>query len=109
MHGLLTGGFDKLKNAGCIQCENDSLRPMFSGLMQLTGGDVCEECPITKGDCRAHQQYHTDALRASSDRLRHILNATTPAGGETTKQVAARLGISKNEVRRRRTAGTLQN
>ena len=99
----------------------------FSGIMLLTRLNPCDGCPngtgmnfnpgkiITRVDqiqCSAFQKFHTMAVDSQLKSKRAIWNATTPPGtdnypGLSVKQIAEKLGISKNEVRRRKQVGTL--
>lgn len=79
-------------DAGCNQLGIRDL--VASALYNATGGKVCDTgCPYFKeGNCEAYKNL-TRRVTAK------------PAPTETVKQEAARLGVSINEVRRRRNAG----
>lgn len=127
--GILRGTFDQLWKAGCIQTGNDGqkgddepkrvagFRDRWPGLMQLCNFDPCTTgCPeFRDGKCKAYQQYHTqyqEEQRKEQQRRERSKDATRAPGtaqfpGLSVKQIADQLGISKNEVRRRKQAGTL--
>lgn len=115
MNGQLNATFPELHTAGCIQAERATRDGMmlFFGLMQQTNNNPCNGCPaFDEGRCKAYKQYHTlpnSVKVATANRIKH---ATKPSGTDkypdmSVKQIAATLGISKNEVRRRKQAGTL--
>jgi len=104
---MLMGTFEQLHAARCMQTGNeDGDQPITSdwvkrlvALMVLTNQDPCTTgCPAFKdGRCPAYQQYHTACVKKT--------NAIKPV--ESVAQIAKRLGISKNEVRRRKHKGTM--
>lgn len=114
--GKLSSDFDGLQKAGCIQCEHDTLKPLFTALMAETNGNPCHGCPKWDSDgpkCPAFQKYHSAATSKAS-RSPGKPPATQPSvnngqqyANKTVAQIAASLGISKSEVRRRKAAGTL--
>jgi hypothetical protein len=115
-NGQLSRDFVALADAGCMQTEPGE--PLFLALWVATGGNPCDGCPEYRGgNCRAYQRHHTDAINETICRKSwSTRKATTPPqmqgsrfSGMSVKQIAERLGISKNEVRRRKTAGTLDN
>jgi len=133
--GQLNATFEQLFHAGCIQTGADihndfqiahhQFAVMFAGLLEVTGGNICDGCPAySQGKCRAFQQYHTGAPRYKirTDGITGDLKATRrkPAPsdacvapgtsthpGMSIKQIAEELGISKNEVRRRKLRGEI--
>ena len=116
--GHLTGSFQQLMEAGCLQAENRELEPLFYGLMIATSRNPCDGCPIwnDKGPvCKAFQLYHTAYTHAVAVAEHAVEVATTPTNvppgnplfGLSVKQIAAKLEISIGEVRRRKAAGTL--
>lgn len=67
---MLTGSFEELHAAGCIQTGADhftEVEPararfgqMFTALMGVTGGQICDGCPAyLGGTCKAYRQYDT--------------------------------------------------
>ncbi len=116
--GILGGNFATLRDSGCIQAENDSLRDLFLGLMAMTGCNPCNGCPVwdrVGPGCKAFQEHHTAYLGWKQTHDEEIQLAITPRNatqdskfaGMNMKQIAAALGISINEARRRKMAGTL--
>lgn len=108
--GILIGSFEELQVAGCIQCKSNMHRAMFQGLMFVTNQNVCNGCPAyNNGKCEAFKKFHTGAPKLKApQRQCSPSNTTTPGlNGLTVKQIAEQLGISINEVRRRKVAGTL--
>lgn len=106
--GQLIGTFGQLMVAGCIQAVYRGLERMFYGLMALTGRNPCNGCPIwdNKGPgCRAFQLYHTAYVPAAVTPSN--VPAEHPLAGLSVKQLAAQLGVSISEVRRRKANGTL--
>ena len=114
--GKLTGSFAELYVAGCIQTGSDicdtveeadrQIGTMFSLLQLELNGNICNGCPVMElngSQCKAFKQYHTS--QASKKRTR---GNESVYEGWTVKQIAAKLNISQNEVRRRRFAGTLE-
>jgi hypothetical protein len=106
--GMLNGTFVELFEAGCIQTSCDvytdvarafiEIGPRFHGVMTITSQNPCNGCPAYNGGkCLAFQQYHSA----------HGRRTAQAQPSETVAQIAARLGISKSEVRRRKQAGTL--
>ena len=74
---MLTGTFEELFAAGCIQTGADvcddleeakpKFRKLFMALSLVTHGDICNGCPAFKGgSCKAYRTYHTAAMRQSS-------------------------------------------
>lgn len=115
--GKLVASFRQLHSNGCIQTgpeyDYDKAYPnffiMFKGLMAATDDNMCDGCPEYKGGtCKAFLMFHTASPRKS-----HSVRASSPSletskhAGKTVAQIAKELSISKNEVRRRKTAGTL--
>ena len=104
--------FHELWKEGCIQtgadvhpedlqAASDKYLVVFHGLFNLTKGNLCDGCSAWDGGrCRGYKKYHTGAQmpKAPSKQIKPEV---------TVKQWAERLGISKNEVRRRKFAGTL--
>lgn len=116
--GRLTGSFEDLQAAGCIQAEMESLRPIFVGLMDMTNCNPCNGCPIWDQlgeDCKAFAKFHSYAIESRYQAKVELEQATTPHNipsghefqGMSVKQIAAKLGVSIGEVRRRKLAGTL--
>lgn len=114
--GKLTGSFGELFAAGCIQTGADicdtveeadhQIGTMFSLLQLELNGNICNGCPVMElngSQCKAFKQYHTS--QASKKRTK---GNESVYEGWTVKQIAAKLNISQNEVRRRRFAGTLE-
>lgn len=114
--GKLTGNFGELFAAGCMQtgadvCDTavegaERYSVLFLGLMSVTNGNICDACPVMElngSQCKAFKQYHTS--QASKKRTK---GNESVYEGWTVKQIAAKLNISQNEVRRRRFAGTLE-
>ena len=110
--------FEDLFEAGCIQTHsdrfdnvddaiNEGAREYFFHIMQATFNNPCSGCPVTKENCKAYLTYHSEPGKLKCEASARHAKATTPPGGETVAQIAARLGISKNEVRRRKVSGTL--
>lgn len=115
--GRLTPDFDGLRDAGCMQCESNDLRPMFGGLWAATSGNPCDGCPKwdSAGDqCPAFRKFHSAWREQQLARDRRIVEATGPCQkngerweGYSVAEIASELKISKSEVRRRKVAGTL--
>ena len=112
--GQLSGSFEELFAAGCIQTGADtadtleeaqgSFAGYFAGIMTATSHNPCDGCPVFKGgSCSAYKQFHSEARQAGVQR--HAQIQAVP--GKTVAQLAKELGISKNEVRRRKTRGEL--
>ncbi len=114
--GKLTGSFAELYAVGCIQTGSDlcatveeadrQMRTMFSLLQLELNGNICNGCPVMElngSQCKAFRQYHTS--QASKKRMK---GNESVYEGWTVKQIAEKLNISQNEVRRRRFAGTLE-
>jgi hypothetical protein len=109
--------FAGLKAAGCIQAESDLHEPLFQGLWAATRGNICDGCPKWESQgpqCKAYQQFHTEAIHRNRAQQARVAQAVSPGGkngekwaGHSVAMIAAELGISKSEVRRRKTAGTL--
>ena len=121
-HGKLTGTFEQLHAAGCIQAGGDyksvdearsKLGRLFSLLIIETSNNPCDGCPaFNDGACKAYKQYHADEIAKQQKAKAEHMAAITPTGtskypGMSIKQIAAQLGISKNEVQRRRDRGEL--
>jgi len=112
--GFLKPDFEGLQQAGCIQAD---MRPLFIGLYAATQGNICNGCPVWQEqgpECKAYQQYHSEALSKAVDRHQRIVQAVFPCDkngdkwhGYSVSQIAQELNISKSEVRRRKLAGTL--
>ena len=119
--GVLSGSFEQLMEAGCIQAENREMVPLFYALMMATAANPCEGCPVwgNKGPgCVAFRQYHSAYQRAEEKQqqvAREVKEATMPSNvpsghplfGLSVKQIALQLGVSIGEVRRRKANGTL--
>jgi hypothetical protein len=123
--GYLRGSFRELMGAGCIQAEIPLQEPLFNMLMEATDNNPCVVCPVWTRQgpkCKAFQAYHTSYQYAiykhaisELEKNTRKAKATTPSNvpndhllaGLSVKQIAAKLGISIGEVRRRKTAGTL--
>lgn len=114
--GHLLATFDQAHEAGCLQAEMLTGCSYFGMLMVSTRLNPCDGCPVWKEDgpaCGTFQMYHTAYAYAKESQEEAIKKATTPPVvqghpefiGLTTKQIAEKLGISKNEVRRRKAAG----
>jgi len=116
--GALLAAFEQAMEAGCIQAEMDSLRGMYAAIMVWTNCNPCCGCPEWDRigpKCGCFQKHHTayrDVLKQNKARVEETTSPSS-AGlplqftGLTTKQIAEKLGVSKNEVRRRKAAGTL--
>lgn len=117
-HGTLDGTFEELHAAGCIQTGADSLDDVdmakvvhgsiFELLRASTNGNICQGCPVMDlrgSKCVAFQKYHSTQKRKPREDGK--LTNDEAYGGWTIAEIAAKLNISKNEVRRRRIAGTL--
>lgn len=116
---MLRASFEQLHEAGCIQTGADMFdtvekaRPqfeqMFAGLMFATRLDPCTTgcAAFDNGKCLAYVKYHSVPVNERRTRDARVIRATTAPTGESVSQIAKRLGISKNEVRRRKQAGTL--
>ena len=116
--GILGHDFNLLKEAGCIQAENDSMREMFHMLMGATEHNPCNGCPVwdRKGpDCKAFQKHHSAYISWKHSHDAEIAEKITPCNAPdghrfasmNMKQIAKELGISLGEARRRKQAGTL--
>jgi hypothetical protein len=116
--GTLGDDFYALKDSGCIQAENDSLKSMFSVVMSMTLRNPCNGCPVwdRKGPgCVAFQKHHSAYLHWKKEHDAEIAYNTTPQNapsghkfeGMNMKKIASELGISLGEARRRKSAGTL--
>ena len=116
--GRLAYDFPKLQADKCIQAETDSLRELFGMLMGMTGCNPCNGCPVweRKGpDCKAFQNNHSAYLAWKSEHDAEIKAQVAPHNapdghkfaGKNMKQIAAELGISLGEARRRKIEGTL--
>lgn len=120
--GTLSGSFEEMKTAGCIQADFDSRT--FTELMGFTGNNVCDGCPVWRIQgpvCKAFQQYHSAytawkdlnkkeaELKILNEKEKSPNNAPIghPLFGKSMKQIAAALNISLSEARRRKQAGTL--
>lgn len=116
--GELRADFDQLHAAGCIQTGADVHKDLavakeqfariFELLVRETAGNLCKGCPALDGGCEAHRRYFKPEV--TKERLKK--DATKPPGtkdhpGKSVATIAAELGISKNEVRRRKVAGLL--
>jgi len=94
---------------GCIQAENEALRPMFYSLMTLTQNNPCAGCPVWTDNgpnCKAFQKHHTAFQAARQATTPHNV-PSGPFMGMSIRQIAQQLGVSISEVRRRKVAGTL--
>jgi len=116
--GQLKGTFEQLFEAGCIQTGAGtadtleeavaSFTEYFVNVQTLTMRNPCNGCPEFKNSsCSAYKQYHTESLQQQHNRDARVRAATTAPGGKTVAQIAKELGISKNEVRRRKQRGEL--
>jgi hypothetical protein len=116
--GTISADFDQLKADGCIQAETDSLRDLFSMLMSMSGRNPCDGCPVwgRKGPgCIAFQNHHSAYISWKKAHDEEIRANGTPKNapddhkfaGMNMKQIAAELGISLGEARRRKMEGTL--
>ena len=122
--GQLTGTFEQLFEAGCIQTGADvhqtSLAAAAAGfplilaaIQTSSGGNACDGCPAYRGgQCKAFQQYHTSAIEARIASKMNLQNSTCALGtkkypGKSISQIAELLGVSKSEVRRRKLAGEI--
>ena len=117
---MLTGSFETLKEAGCIQCEHNSLRLSFRALMAATLRNPCTmDCPaFDDGKCNAYQLYNTDAkIQRAEDEKRERAkerafrlartpnNGTGKWAGMSIRKIAREEGISLKEARRRKAKG----
>jgi len=116
--GQLNGSFGELFEAGCIQTgagtadtfeeARQSFREYFLRIYVDLMGNPCNGCPEFKGgSCPAYEQFHDGAQQSRVQGHARIQAATTAPGGKTVAQLAKELGVSKNEVRRRKTRGEL--
>ena len=112
--GRLVATFDEMHEAGCIQAEFPGCRIMFSFLMIELDGNPCDGCPVwdEKGqDCEAHQKHHSSFIGQQIDKRLALEATTKPANnkypGMNMKQIAAYLGVSLNQARKRKREGTL--
>lgn len=94
------------------------MEPLFSALMAATLKNPCVGCPIWDNNgpaCIAFQQYHSAYDRAEEKQQQVIKEVMVPNNvptghqffGLSVKQIAAKLGVSIGEVRRRKANGTL--
>jgi hypothetical protein len=117
VNGKLEATFTQLFEAGCIQTGSDYCDTvdeaekrharMFAAIFNATDYNPCDGCPINYKECEAFHKYHTFAKHQVTTREERIRKATTPPSGESVAQMAQRLGISKNEVRRRKHKGEI--
>lgn len=116
--GRLTGTFDQLMAAGCLQAEVPGLLMIFRLLMVETSANPCAGCPVwnRKGpECGAFREYHSAYAQSVKKQEQVIKDATTPnnvpaehpLAGLSIKKIAEKLGVSISEVRRRKANGTL--
>lgn len=123
--GILTGTFEDLFNAGCIQTggedpelsfarARDLFYQRFVALTLATHHNPCAGCPeFNDGKCDAFQKFHTDksfaekAPVASKGRAATRPQGTDQYPGLSVSEIARKLGISKSEVRRRKAVSKL--
>lgn len=111
--GQLLGTFEELHAVGCIQTGADvgdlgqvraKFEPLFHALQLMTGHNVCDGCPaFNNGACRAFLKFHTSRAAALSKPMRIQQKLT-----KSIRQWARELGVSINEVQRRRDRGELE-
>jgi hypothetical protein len=91
---------------------------MFYMLHAATGSNPCNGCPRWEKigpECKAFQLCHWAYAKWKFEHDKEIASHGTPANvpsghkfeGMSIKAIAAELGVSMNEVRRRKMAGTL--
>ncbi len=122
IHGRLTASFQQAYEAGCIQTGADTYKTLgeavdqffatYMVLMQMTGNNPCEGCPVKASACKCFRLYHTMPAEAKQTSADRITSATMPPGtkkypGLSIAQIAEELGVSKSEVRRRKAAGEI--
>lgn len=117
--GRLDADFDTLYAAGCIQTGADTctkleqakrdFSQMFEALSTHTGNNICDGCPALKGgNCKVFKKYHTSCQKAVvEDTMATVPKGTRDYPGLTVAEIAKKLGISKNEVRRRKMRGEI--
>jgi len=133
--GQLRATFDELHSMGCIQTgadvypilaeAQDKFGIWFYQLGLLTCGNLCDGCPqagaidyvsrptkIEDVKCKAFHRFHSMATDRQREKAQAANQATKAPGtdrypGMSVKQIAEKLGISKNEVRRRKRDGLL--
>lgn len=119
----LLGSFDELHAAGCIQTGADipltlvdakiKMEPMYHALQVATGNVICDGCPAYNyGLCKAFRQYYSSQTIRREVGIEVERQATEAPGtakypGMSIKAIAAELGISMGEVRRRKMEGTI--
>jgi len=113
----LVATFSQLHEMGCIQTGADvhddvrvaekRMGGLFAAVVGLSHGNPCPGCPALQGGkCRAYLAFNTGASKP-------IVVPPTVASnslnypGMSVRQIAEKLGVSMNEVRRRKLAGTL--
>lgn len=111
--GHLEGDFNQLMEAGCIQAPVPETEPLFHLLMRATACNPCAGCPLwaSRGPlCEAFVKYHS-AYTPTTAFAVVVKKGNVPVGhpleGLSVKQIAAQLGVSISEVRRRKASGTL--
>lgn len=88
---------------------------VFRHLYRVTEGNPCGTCEqvYTAEGCVPFMQYHTDTkaklrvLQKREPTVPHNVLPGHPYAGMTIREIAAKLGVSIAEVRRRKFAGTL--
>ena len=110
--GFLNARYDKAQEAGCLQAEVGEV--MYGGLMLATRLNPCAGCPVWDSSgprCQCFQKYHSEA---GLEHDRKLVAAIVPCvkngakyEGMSIAEIAAELGVSKSEVKRRKVAGTL--
>ena len=119
--GYLEDNFDALHEAGCLQAARIDIFAygLYRAIYEATYGNPCAGCPQWQDQgekCLAFQKYHTASKANNKDKLPDRLEPATKPGNRNGKawegmsitQIAARLGVSKSEVRRLKQAGKLE-
>jgi hypothetical protein len=106
--------FAEFHAAGCVRtgCEvvTDARRAekiaggIFATLTRFGHGNICNGCPHVLG-CKAFRKLNASAPPAIVDP--HTPSNSDKYPGMSVKQIAAKLGVSMSEVRRRKHAGSL--
>lgn len=116
--GTLTGTFEELHAAGCIQTGADAgytaaqakreFGKLFVDLQIATRGNFCDGCPeFRNGSCPAFKKYHTSRMAAGVVRNVAEPKVEVKPTPKPIRVLARELGISINEVQRRRDRGEL--
>ncbi len=79
---------------------------MFATLTRFGQGNVCSGCPEV-GKCKAFRTINPSAAPIVADVDPHLPSNSPNYPGLIVCQIAEKLGVSMNEVKRRKSAGTL--